>query len=55
MNNLQRMSGVAALIEAAVFVVGFGLFATELADLGSGDLDPCQIVAFLANNLAIIR
>jgi hypothetical protein len=54
MNNLQRM-GVAALIEAAAFVVGFGSFATELADLGSGDLDPCQTVAFLANNLAIIR
>jgi hypothetical protein len=55
MNNLQRMGGVAALIEAAAFVVGFGLFATVLADLGSGDLDPGQTVAFLADNLAIIR
>ncbi len=53
MNNLQKVGGVSALIEAAAFVVGFGLFATVLADLNSEDLDPIQKVAFLADNQAI--
>jgi hypothetical protein len=53
MNDLQKMGGVAALIEAAAFVVGFGLFAIVLADLGSGNLNPGQTMAFLVDNLAI--
>lgn len=54
MNNLQKMGGVAALIEAATFVVGFGLFLILIpADFFIGDIGPGQIVALLANNLAI--
>ena len=51
MNNLQRMGGVAALIEAATFVVGMGLFVTLLDP--AGDLEPVQQVAFLIDNQAI--
>jgi len=56
MNDLQKMRGVAALIEAATFVVGFALYATLLAsaDYGSLDVDPVQNVAFLADNQAIM-
>ncbi len=56
MNDLQKMRGVAALIEAATFVVGFALYATLLAsaDYGSLDVDPIQNVAFLADNQAIM-
>ncbi len=53
MNNLQRMGGVAALIEAATFVVGMGLFVTSLAPYYAGDLEPVQQVAFLIDNQAI--
>ena len=53
MNDLQKMGGVAALIEAATFVVGLGLFVTLLAPYQIGDLDPGQKVAFLADNQAI--
>jgi hypothetical protein len=31
MNDLRKMGGVAALIQAAVYVVGFGLALTLLA------------------------
>ena len=54
MNNLQKMGGVAALIDAATYVVGIGLFSTILAPYVTGDLDPGQTVAFLADNQAIM-
>ena len=56
MNDLQKMGGVAALIEAATFVVGFALFFTLLAPsvYGSTDGDTVQSVAFLADNQAIL-
>ena len=56
MNNLQKMGGVAALILAATFVVGLGLFFTLLAPTGygTGDVDPGQFVAFLVDNQAIM-
>ena len=54
MNDLQKMGGVAALIEAATFVVGFALFFTLLAPYATGDVDPVQTVAFLADNQAIL-
>jgi hypothetical protein len=53
MNDLQKLGGIAALIEAATFVVGFGLLFTLLAPL-AGDVDPGQLVAFLADNQAIM-
>lgn len=56
MSDLQKTGGVAALIEAATFVVGFALYLTLLAsaDYGSLDVDPIQNVAFLADNQAIM-
>jgi len=56
MNDLQKMGGVAALIEAATFIVGFWLFFTLLAPAGygAGDTDPEMSVAFLANNQTIM-
>ena len=56
MNDLQKMGGVAALIAAATYVVGFGLFFTLLAPTGygTGDVDPGQFLAFLADNQAIM-
>lgn len=53
-NGLQRIGGIAALIEAAAFVVGFGLFATVLSELGGGNLGPVRTVAFLADNTATL-
>jgi hypothetical protein len=54
MNNLQKMGGVAALIEAATFVVGLGLAVTLLAPYMTGDLDPVQTAAFLVDNQSIM-
>lgn len=49
--DFQKIGGVAALIQAAAFVVGFALFLTLLIPAGydSGN-DPLQSVAFLSNN-----
>ncbi len=56
MNDLQKVGGVAALIAAATFMVGFVLYFTLLAsaDYGSLDVDPVQNVTFLAENQAIM-
>lgn len=54
MNGLQRMGGVSALIEAATFLIGFGLFSSMLAPAISADIDPVQKVAFLAENQALL-
>ncbi len=52
MKNLQKMGGIAALIHAATYVVGFVLFSTLLAGFAE-DVEPIQKVAFLADNQAI--
>lgn len=54
MKDLQKIGGVAALIEAATFVVGFVLLVTLLAPTAAVDVDPGQSVAFLVDNQAII-
>lgn len=54
MSNSQKMGGIAALIAAATFVVGFALLFTVLAPTASGDLDPAEYVDFLADNQAIM-
>jgi len=54
MKDFQKMGGVAALIEALTFVVGFVLYFTVLAPLSSGSLDPSQTVAFLADNQGVV-
>lgn len=52
MNDLQKMGGFAALIEAATYLVGLGLALTLLAPVL--DADPDQYVAFLADNLTLM-
>ena len=51
-NTLQKMGGVAALVDAAAYVVGFALFLTVLDS--SGYVGPVQKVAFLADNQSVI-
>lgn len=48
MNNLQKMGGIAALIEAATYLVGIVIAFTILAP--SWELNPEQYVAFLVDN-----
>jgi hypothetical protein len=48
-SNLQKLGGIAALIEAALYVTGFSLFLTILDP--SGYEGEVQRVAFLADNL----
>lgn len=50
--NLQKVGGVAALIEAATYLIGFALFFTviESAGYGAKGADPLKSVLFLANN-----
>jgi len=55
MRDLQKIGGAAALIEAATYVIGLGLFFTFLAPYyGSDDPDLGQFVAFLAANGLIV-
>lgn len=54
MNDYGKMGGVAALIEAATFIVGIALAVTLLAPFQTGELDPVQKVAFVVDNQAIM-
>ena len=56
MSNLQKMGGVAALIEATTFVVGFMLLFTLLVPAGyfAADVDLIQNGAFLVDNQVIM-
>jgi hypothetical protein len=54
MSHFSKMGGVAALLAASTFVVGFVLLFTIMAPMATGDLDPIQQVAFLADNQAIL-
>ena len=49
MSNLQKMGGLAALIEAATYLIGIGVLFTLLAPI-SGDVKPEQYIAFLVDN-----
>lgn len=56
MKDTQKMGGVAALIEAATFIVGFALFLTVLLDhYTDRHDDPGAYVAFLADNRAVLH
>lgn len=48
----QKVGGVAALIEAATFIVGFVIFASVLSDYTTGDPEPAESVAFLVDHQA---
>ena len=56
MNKLQKMGGIAALIEATTFVIAIALLVTVVAPAGYGhlDVDPVQNAAFLANNQTLM-
>ena len=47
-SDLQKLGGIAALIEAALYVTGFGLFLTVLDS--SGHEGHVQQIAFVAAN-----
>ena len=53
MNNLQRIGGIAAMVEATTFVVGFALLMTTLGPLSNGELDAAAQVSFLAEHATI--
>lgn len=53
-SSFQKLGGVAALIEAATFVVGIALFSTVLAPFAAADVDPAGQVALLADNQALL-
>ena len=54
MKNLQKIGGIAALIGAATNLLAIVMFIT-LGPKGLGSDDPGQIVAFLAENQAIMQ
>lgn len=50
MGDRTKVGGIAALVEAATFVVGIVMFATLLADYTTGDPTPAESVDFLVDN-----
>lgn len=52
MRNLQKMGGIAALINAAAYIVGFGMALTVLAPVLNSD--PEQYVVFLTQNQTLM-
>jgi hypothetical protein len=54
--TLTRVGGLAALICAATYMIGFALLVTLLAPLGFGtvDIDPAAVVAFNAERPGIL-
>jgi len=54
MKNLQKVGGIAALIGAATNLLAIVMFIT-LGPKGLGSDAPGQVLAFLADNLAIMR
>ncbi len=55
MKDFQKMGGIAALIEAAAYVVGIVFSFTLLAPYTSGELDPAGSMAFVAGNLGLMQ
>lgn len=54
LGNSQKTGGIAALIGAVTVVIGLAMFALVLTDYASGDPEPAESVAFLADNQATI-
>ncbi|MEZ4833707.1 MAG: DUF4386 family protein [Caldilineaceae bacterium] len=52
--DLQKIGGIAGLIEAASFLFGMVLMFTMLAPYGMGELNPVETVNFLAENQGIM-
>lgn len=55
MKNSQKIGGIAALIGAATNLFALVTYIAFLAPTGYGSDDPSKIVAFLADNQAILR
>jgi hypothetical protein len=55
MKNLQKFGGFAALIGAATNLFALVTLLTLLEPKGYGSDDPGQVVAFLADNQALMR
>ncbi len=56
MKGLQKIGGIAALIDAATFLIAIALMVTVVAPAGYGspEADPVQNAAFLVENQAIM-
>ena len=54
MKTLQKMGGIAALIDGATYLVSLGLFFTLLAPMANTDLDFGQFMAFFIENQTIV-
>jgi len=56
MNSFTRWGGVASLIQAVTFMIGFWFYFTLLgpANYGSMSVDPAQNVAFLVDNKTLM-
>lgn len=54
MKDLQKMGGIAALIEAATYIIGFALVFTVLADFFTGDIERAEAVEFLVDNYSLM-
>ncbi|MEQ8367665.1 MAG: DUF4386 family protein [Roseicyclus sp.] len=54
--DLERIGGLAALVCAATYMVGFALLVTVLAPLGYGsiDIDPSSVVAFIDEHPGVL-
>lgn len=53
-NHFNKMGGIAALIQAGAFIIGFALMVTLLLPSGYLKNDPVKSVAFLVDHLAIM-
>ena len=54
MKNLQKLGGVAALIDAATYLVAMGLLFTLLAPMANTNLDFGQFMAFFIDNQTLV-
>jgi Domain of unknown function (DUF4386) len=54
MKSLQKMGGLAALIDAATYLVSLGLFFTLLAPIANTDLAFGQFMAFFLENQTLV-
>ena len=54
MKNLQKIGGVAALIDAATYLVSLGLLFTLLAPMANTDLDFGPFMAFYIKNQTLV-
>lgn len=52
MNNMQKLGGLAALINAAAYIIGFGMVFTMLAPII--DAEPAEYLAFLVENQTLL-